>query len=148
VVAVGFVAERVRFGASDATALRRVASDVDRTFRDAAAHLDEATTAIAARPAHTPPLGLEQSRARTYFDAAASLVRGHPDIDAVSIYDATGRAIAWAGRPSSLPDERVNGPAAFFVAPGSFGLRLVQVRPIIEMATSRSAWAASLPSTC
>jgi len=41
----------------------------------------------------------------------------------VSIYDSTGRPIAWAGRPSSLPDERVNGPEALFVTPGPFGLR-------------------------
>ena len=34
--------------------------------------------------------------------------------------------------PSSLPDDRINGPAALFVAPGPFGLRLVHVRPITE----------------
>jgi signal transduction histidine kinase len=129
---VGLVAERIRFGASDATALRRVASDVDRTFRAAAAQLDAASAEIAARPVHTPPLGLEQTRARTYFDVAASLLQSRPGIDAISIYDATGRPIAWAGRPSSLPDERINGPAALFVAPGPFGLRLVQMRPIKE----------------
>ena len=129
---MGLVAERIRFGASDATALRRVASDVDRTFRAAAAQLDAASAEIAARPVHTPPLGLEQTRARTYFDIAASLLQSRPGIDAISIYDATGRPIAWAGRPSSLPDERINGPAALFVAPGPFGLRLVQMRPIKE----------------
>jgi signal transduction histidine kinase len=108
-----------------------VASDVDRTFRAAAAHLDDATAAIATRPAHPPPLGLEQRRARTYFEIAASVRHSQPDIDAVSIFDATGRPIAWSGRPSSLPDERINGPAALFVAPGPFGLRLVHVRPIM-----------------
>jgi signal transduction histidine kinase len=132
VIGIGLIAERVRFGASDAAALRRVATDVDRTFRAAAAQLDETTAAVASRPAPTPPLGLEQARARTYFDVAASMLQSRPGIDAVSIYDATGRPIAWAGRPSSLPNERVNGPAALFVAPGSFGLRLVHVRPIKE----------------
>ena len=87
---------------------------------------------VASRPAPTPPPGLEQARARTYFDVAASMLQSRPGIDAVSIYDATGRPIAWAGRPSSLPNERINGPAALFVAPGSFGLRLVHVRPIKE----------------
>ena len=132
VVVVGSIVERVRFGASDATALRHVADDVDRRFQRAAAQLEEATAAIAAHPTHTPPLGLEQRRARTYFQLASSLLQSRPEIDAVSIYDSTGRPIAWAGRPSFLPDERVNGPEALFVAPGPFGLRLVHVRQIKE----------------
>jgi len=132
VVAVGSIIERVRFGASDATALRHVADDVDRRFQRAAAQLEEATAAIAGHPTHMPALGLEQRRANTYFELASSLLQSRPDIDAVSIYDSTGRPIAWAGRPSSLPDERVNGAEALFVAPGPFGLRLVHLRQIKE----------------
>ena len=72
-------------------------------------------------------------RTRALFGAVASIVQAHPDVDAISVYDATGRPVAWAGRPSNLPDERVTGAEALFVAPGPAGLRLVHIRPITEV---------------
>src|SRR5438046_1457088 len=40
--------------------------------------------------------------------------------------------LAWSGRPSELPAERVRGPAAVFVVPGTGGPRLVYVEPILH----------------
>ena len=60
-------------------------------------------------------------------------MQARPDVDALSVYDATGRPVAWAGRPSNLPEERVTGAEALFVAPGPAGLRLVHIRPVTEI---------------
>ncbi len=53
----------------------------------------------------------------------------------------TTRPVAWAGRPSELPLERINGPAALFIAPGPLGFRLVRIQPVVgrtEAALGRS----------
>ena len=42
---------------------------------------------------------------------------------AVTVYAADGTSVAWAGRPSELPSDRLQGGEAWFVAPGALGLR-------------------------
>ena len=58
------------------------------------------------------------------------------DGPALTIYDANGRPLAWAGRPSELPRDRVVDGANLFAAHAALGLRLVAVEPIAESATS------------
>src|SRR6185436_13417860 len=41
-----------------------------------------------------------------------------------------GRPLAWAGRPSELPGDRLEGDEAWFFARGALGLRLVYVAPV------------------
>jgi signal transduction histidine kinase len=38
--------------------------------------------------------------------------------------------VAWAGRVFDLPRERLDGPAALFLAPGAIGPRLIRVQPL------------------
>ena len=55
-----------------------------------------------------------------------------PDTVAVTVYDKTGVALAWVGRPADAPNQdRLTGPSAFFVAPSALGLRLVHILPIL-----------------
>jgi signal transduction histidine kinase len=131
VLVAGRLLERAQFGNTDASAVQRIAQDVGRDFTTLASELAAATGELEAVPLEAP-LGGEPARARALFDRAAELLRTHPRVDAVSIADASGRPLAWGGRPSTLPDERLNGPPALFVTPGSLGLRLVHVRPIRE----------------
>jgi hypothetical protein len=56
---------------------------------------------------------------------------------AVTAYSAQGQPIAWSGRPSELPGERLAGPEAWFFVQGELGLRLVYVRPIGDGASGR-----------
>ena len=128
----GAVAERLRFGSTDATALRLVAADVQQDFTSLAAELEAATTRLASVAQTSTAPGRDMAGARALFDEASAFVHAHPDVDAISVYDEGGRPVAWAGRPSTLPDERVLGQAALFVAPGPLGLHLVHVHPVTE----------------
>ena len=78
-----------------------------------------------------------EDRLRALFDVAA-LARdrspGDPHLLAVTIYDSSGVARAWAGRPSDLLPERTKGGAALFVTPSPLGLRLVYIQPIVDPA--------------
>jgi signal transduction histidine kinase len=132
VAGAGWLVERARFGSTEAAALARVAGEVQRDFAALADTLREATSQVASDARPRLPAGPDMGRTRALFGAAASIVQAHPDVDALSVYDATGRPVAWAGRPSNLPDERVTGAEALFVAPGPAGLRLVHIRPVTE----------------
>src|SRR5207302_132485 len=48
----------------------------------------------------------------------------------VTVYDTAAASLAWAGRVSDLPKERVQGPAAMLIAPSALGPRLIRVEPI------------------
>jgi signal transduction histidine kinase len=130
VFGVGRWAERRALGATDQTARAHVASTVERDIADLAARLDRAARDLA----QAGPIPLDETdvagRGASFDHASAVLAAFGPDIDAVAVYDARGRALSWAGRPSPLPAERLTGATALFVAPGGFGLRLVHVQPI------------------
>jgi signal transduction histidine kinase len=130
--ACGLLVERARFGSSERAAVDRMAAEVRAHFTVLAADLSDATARIARSPDAVGSPNPDASRARALFDLAAALVGSESQIDAVSIYDAAGRPLAWAGRPSTLPEDRVLGTEALFVAPGPAGLRMVYLRPIAE----------------
>jgi len=69
---------------------------------------------------------------RVLFDqvARAARVSGLPDI-AVTVFDTAGTALAWEGRPSDLPTDRLVGSKALFVAQGPRGFRLIYIEPIM-----------------
>src|SRR5436190_14526459 len=73
----------------------------------------------------------DQTGIRRLFDLAASVL---PDNDArrtgVTIYDTTPAPIAWAGRVSDVPKQRVQGPAALVIVPSALGPRLIRVEPV------------------
>jgi nitrogen fixation/metabolism regulation signal transduction histidine kinase len=125
----GRVLERLRFGATDQAAVARVQSEVARRFDDTAAALG----ALAARvdqprvlQAATDPAALKD-----VFGSLDAAVRDTPDVDAgITVYDPAAAPVAWAGRVSDWPLERIAGPAALFVAPAALGPRLVRVEPI------------------
>ena len=73
---------------------------------------------------------------RRLFAAIDTLLNPAAEGPALTIYGATGRPLAWAGRPSELPPDRVLDGANLFVAHAALGLRLVAVEPIVESATN------------
>ncbi|HET6316146.1 MAG TPA: hypothetical protein VFG86_06795, partial [Chloroflexota bacterium] len=134
VAGAGLLIERARFGSNETAALRRVAAKVQQDFAALTDDLRDATERIASDPRARTMAGPDTGRTRALFAGSSAIVRAHPELDALSVYDAAGRPIAWAGRPSNLPDERIVGASALFVAPGPVGLRLVHIRPITESA--------------
>jgi signal transduction histidine kinase len=76
--------------------------------------------------------------ARRLFEAAAGALRQGGDADfAVTAYAADGRPLAWDGRPSELPPDRLLGDEAWFFTRGPLGLRFVYVTPVTTGAGER-----------
>jgi signal transduction histidine kinase len=128
---LGFLFERARYGSSDQAALARVQNEVRARLEGTA----ESLAAIAARL--TVPAEMLQSAARdpdavrVLFERVSSALRDEePGRVGATIYGLDRSPVAWAGRVFDLPRERLDGPAALFVAPGAIGPRLIRVQPI------------------
>jgi signal transduction histidine kinase len=133
--AAGWVMERVRFGDSNAEALQKVEREVQGEFARLAAELGGAAGSEAAFAATVLARPADDSAVRELFERASSHVEAASGGGAaITVYAArrgTTAPVAWAGRPSELPIERVNGPGALFIAPGFLGFRLVRVHPVL-----------------
>jgi signal transduction histidine kinase len=131
VAGVGRVLERSRFGATDSESVGRIEAEL-RQRVDAAG---DSLASIAARVASSRNLIQTASRddasARELFDTlAAALPQESVRTTGVTVYaQPTGVPIAWVGRVSDLPKERIVGPADLFVAPRG---RLIRVEPVID----------------
>jgi signal transduction histidine kinase len=127
----GWAIERARFGASDDAALRRVEGELRERFDATVAALGSMAARVAADPEAARPAPRDPAALRRLFDTASSVV---PEEDSgrtgVSLYDNAGQALAWVGRVSDLPKERVLGPATLFIAPGALGPRLIRIEPL------------------
>jgi signal transduction histidine kinase len=133
--AAGYALERSRFGESDATAVARIEAELRRTFDASAGTVGAIAARVAADPAATATGMRDQAAIRQLFDlAAATLPAEDTAPTGVTIYDSTGAPIAWAGRVSDLPIERVQGAAALLIAPGALGPRLIRVEPVVRNA--------------
>jgi signal transduction histidine kinase len=127
----GFGLERARFGPSDQSALNRVEAELRQRFDGSAATLGTIAARIAAEPdtARTGPR--DQATLRRLFDIAAAAV---PEDEAgrtgITIYDATGTPLAWAGRVSDLRKEVVLGSATLLVVPGPLGPGLIRIEAV------------------
>ena len=145
VLAAGRITERLLLGASDAAIRTRVDRDVrgafdvmSRGLQDAARQLaDPNTLQAAARD--------EENAARRLFDIAQAATVSHSaDVElAVTAYGPGSRPLAWAGRPSELPKDRLEGDEAWFIAQGALGLRLVYAMPVTDAAGNRIGTIAS-----
>ena len=133
VLAIGWTVERSALGATDADARLRVEADVRASF-DAMARALREKAAVAANPALIRSANAgDTSASRTLFGAAAAAVRGDDDTDeALTVYTADGRPLAWSGRPSELPRDRLQAQASWFFTQGDLGLRLVYVAPVLD----------------
>ena len=132
VFGAGAALEALWLGSTDQTALAHVAADVQDKFAGLTRSLSTTAQQLA-RDRHLTAAGpVDVARTRALFDMAARLLAAsHPSLDAVSVYDASGRPLAWAGRPSPLPADRFSGASAMFVAPGKLRLRVVHVEPVM-----------------
>src|SRR6185436_19632287 len=127
--ASGRLVERARFGVSDAETLARVEAELRGRFdADSATLADIAARTAAARDVIRAALDPAERR---LFELAASVLPAElAGRVGVTIYDAAGRPIGWAGRVSDLPPSLVNGLPALVTVPGYLGPRLVRVEPV------------------
>jgi signal transduction histidine kinase len=129
--ATGYGFERVRFGSSDQSALDRVQTEIRDRFDQTAVGLGAIAARLAAAPEAASSAPRDQTGIRRLFDLAASVL---PDHDTrrtgVTIYDPTAAPLAWAGRVSDVPKQRVQGPTALVIVPSALGPRLIRVEPV------------------
>ena len=133
---LGVAGELWRFGASDGAAAARVERRVGRDFTRMTAVLSQIANAVASDPDAARGLSAGGEGARALFDLVdrrLSDAPTNPDTVAATIYDTTGVARAWVGRPSDIRDlARLAGPSSFFVTPSPLGPRLVHILPIVD----------------
>src|SRR5580765_535200 len=117
VAAGGWSLERVRFGASNAEAIARVEAEIQQRF-DASA---DSLGVIAARAAGQRDLIRAAPRdagaAAQLFDALDAALTEDKGKTGVTVYDAAGTPLAWAGLVADLPRPTA-GPAALLVTAG------------------------------
>ena len=127
----GYAAEMWWFGPTVESSFTRVERSVRRSFDERARALLETTHAVALHPDISADLTQPNARPRLFEVSRAAIDRVADTGLSITVYDDAGLARAWAGRPSEIPDERILGERAYFVAPGPLGLRLVYVEPIL-----------------
>ena len=136
----GGLVELARLGVSDDAAFARIERHVTQRFDTMAAGIESLAVRLATRPAVIAGVHGEPNSAAPLFDAVRTAPAGS-DVAAaaITVYDNAGAARAWTGRPSEIATERILGEQAFFVAPGSLGLRLVYVEPLFDAFAAGSA---------
>src|SRR4051812_5585515 len=125
----GLVAWRL---GDDAAIRAGLEADARRHVANLIADLQRMAATLARQPDVRASLRDEVESPRRLFAAIDTLLDPAAEGPALTIYGASGRALAWAGRPSELPRERVLDGANLFVAHAALGLRLVAVEPIAE----------------
>ena len=131
VAASGGAIERARFGSTDDEALARVEAELRRQFDTSARALGDLAAAVRADSTVIRAALRDRTEASRLFDVVSSaLAQQQAGPTGVTVYDASNRPLAWAGRVSDLAKQLVSGPPALVMVPGALGPRLVRVEPI------------------
>src|SRR5215831_2030557 len=129
----GWALERARLGPSDQATVARVQADVQHRLDGSAAALSSIAARMAAQRDAIRSAASDSDLVRDLFDAAEAAVRPEdPGRTGVTVYDAAGMPLAWAGHVSEMPLGQIDGPRALFVRHSALGLSLVRVDPLIE----------------
>jgi signal transduction histidine kinase len=133
VLAGGWGLRRAIFGSDDSQARARVEADVRNTFDAMSRRLRDIAAAVADPMLVRAAANDDSSAAQGLLTLAAEVVaRDSPADAALTVYAADGTPVAWAGRPSELLADRLQGGEAWFPTPVAQGLRLVYVRPVMN----------------
>ena len=108
-VAVGGLAlERLRFGASDGSARARVEAELRQRFDATADLLGTLAARIAPQRDTIRAAARDPAAAKRLFEALdAALPDEEPGRTGITVYDVSGAPLAWAGRVSELPQQRI-----------------------------------------
>jgi signal transduction histidine kinase len=131
VAAVGVWLERSRFGATDEASVARVEAELRQRVNVAADTLGTIAARVAASQGLIQPAARDDGALRLLFDAlTAALPDETVRRTGVTVYSHPAAVpIAWSGRVSDLPKQRIEGPAALFVAPRG---RLIRIEPVTD----------------
>jgi len=127
----GFSLERARFGPSDQSALARVEAELRQRFDASAATLGAIAARLAAEPDTARAASRDQTSVKRLFDlVAAAIPEDEGGRTGITIYDAAGTPLAWAGRVSDLRKDVVLGGTTLMVAPGPLGPGLIRIEGV------------------
>ncbi len=132
--AAGRALERARFGATDQESVARVEKELRQRFDASADTLGTIATRVSVSRDLIRASARDPAAARNLFDAlTAALPDEAGRRTGITVYEVpAGRPVAWAGRVSDIPKERIDGPSALFVRPGALGPGLIRVEPVFE----------------
>jgi signal transduction histidine kinase len=138
VYALGRAAEVAVLGRDDAAARLRVEADVRGSFDAMTRELRLMALGIADPQSVISAAGGDLTAATRLFAAADAALAQAPDGDcALTAYAADARPLAWDGRSSELPADRLAGEEAWFFTRNALGLRLVYVTPVTTVSGER-----------
>jgi signal transduction histidine kinase len=139
VLIAGWIGQRVTLGADDAAMAERVETEVRGAFDNMASRLRQMAMAVEDPEDIRGATAGDNSAARRLLTKASDVVAGAPVADsALTIYSSEG-PLAWAGRPTELAADRLQGEETWFAVPTVLGLRLVYVRPVLADGTRLGA---------
>ena len=119
-------------GRDEAAARLRVEADVRVSFDQMSRALRLMALGMADTASIVAATAGDSTATRRLFEAAGVAVAQAQDADyAVTAYGADGRPLAWNGRGSELPPDRLQSDEAWFFARDALGLRLVYVTPVV-----------------
>ena len=139
VLGIGRLVEQRRFGADVQAASALLERDVQAAVDGRGESLRQIARALATHRDVALALAHADEPADALFDVLdeAPGPDSPPEL-ALIAYSSSRQAVAWRGRPAALPADRMDGPAAMFVAPGPLGLRLVHVEPVLALDSSHA----------
>ena len=138
VLALGRLAERLVLGSDEAAARALTSAEVRASFDTMSRALRLTALGMADAESVLATAQDDVTAARRLFAAAgAALTQGDAGDVGVTAYAPNGRPLAWDGRPSELPADRLEGEEAWFLAQGALGLRLVYVTPVVTAGGQR-----------
>jgi signal transduction histidine kinase len=129
---IGALAGYWLLGTNDDAMRRRIVAEVRSSFAELTASLErEAKTFVAPAPVRAA-IREDLPATRALFDRLAQATNDLEGDLSLSVYNAGGQPLAWAGRPSELPPDRAQDGESWFIIEGALGLRLVYVVPVLD----------------
>ena len=137
---LGRIAEIAVLGSDESAARARVQANVRASFDAMARELRLMALGLADPQTVAAAADGDPLASRRLFAAAdAALAQAQGADYALTAYAIDGRPLAWDGRPSELPLDRVEGEEAWFFTRSALGLRLVYVAPVATPAANALA---------
>jgi signal transduction histidine kinase len=136
--AFGFALARARFGTTDEQSVAHIETELRERFDRAAQTLGAIGARVALSVDVIEAARRDDAALRSLFDVLATSLpqESEPSLGVTIYAHPESTPLAWWGRVSELPRERIDGPPALFVAPRA---RLIRLEPIVDTTRSGSA---------
>ncbi|MEP7118374.1 MAG: hypothetical protein ABI880_12375, partial [Acidobacteriota bacterium] len=139
VAVAGWLLSRQQLGATDADTRALVEDEMRGQIAALGQSLDRAVQPFANQGATVEAAAGGGAAAidRLFSHLADVHAGASAAIAALTIYGAEGTPLAWEGRPASLPEARLTGPAASFLVDTPLGVRLARLEPVLQATGGR-----------